>query len=40
MDLLKDLDFYYVIDLFLKYVWVVSLKDKKDVTVVNAIQKF
>ena len=27
------------IDLFSKYAWVVTLKDKKGVTVVNALQK-
>ena len=28
-----------VIDLFSKYAWVVHLKDKKDVSIVNAFQK-
>ena len=28
-----------VIDIFSKYVWVVPLKDKKDVSIVNAFQK-
>ena len=28
-----------VIDIFSKYAWVVSLKDKKGVTIVNAFQK-
>ena len=28
-----------IIDIFSKYVWVVSLKDKKDVSIVNAFQK-
>ena len=28
----------YVIDIFSKYAWVVSLKDKKGVTIVNAFQ--
>ena len=27
------------IDLFIKYAWVVPLKDKKDITIVNAFQK-
>ena len=27
-----------VIDIFSKYAWVVSLKDKKDVSIVNAFQ--
>ena len=38
-NLVKDLDFYYVIDIFSKYAWVVPLKDKKVVTIVNAFQK-
>ena len=29
----------YVIDIFRKYSWVLPLKDKKDVSVVNAFQK-
>ena len=29
----------YVIDIFSKYAWVVPLKDKKDVSIVNAFQK-
>ena len=28
-----------VIDIFSKYAWVVPLKDKKSVTIVNALQK-
>ena len=28
-----------VIDIFCKYAWVVPLKDKKSVTIVNAFQK-
>ena len=28
-----------VIDIFSKYTWVVSLKDKKDISIVNAFQK-
>ena len=28
-----------VIDSFSKYAWVVPLKDKKDITIVNAFQK-
>ena len=35
----KDLDFYYVIDIFSKYAWVVPLKDKKGISIVNAFQK-
>ena len=29
-----------VIDIFSKYVWVVPLKDKKGVSIVDAFQKF
>ena len=29
----------YAIDLFSKYVWVVPIKDKKGVSIVNAFQK-
>ena len=29
----------YVIDIFSKYAWVVPLKDKKGITIVNAFQK-
>ena len=29
----------YIIDLFSKYAWVVPLKDKKEVSIVNAFQK-
>ena len=28
-----------VIDIFSKYAWVVSLEDKKDITITNAFQK-
>ena len=28
----------YAIDLFIKYVWVVPLKDKKGITIINAFQ--
>ena len=34
-----DLDFYYVIDIFSKYAWIVPLKDKKGISIVNAFQK-
>ena len=37
--MVKDLDFYCVIDIFNKYAWVVPLKDKKDVSIVDAFQK-
>ena len=33
------LDFYYVIDVYSKYVWIVPMKDKKNITLVNAFQK-
>ena len=29
-----------VIDIFSKYVWVTTLKDKKSITIINAYQKF
>ena len=29
----------WVIDIFSKYRWVVPVKDKKDITIVNAFQK-
>ena len=36
----KELRFLLrIIDIFSKYAWVVSLKDKKDVSIVNAFQK-
>ena len=35
-----DLDFYCVIDIFSKYAWVVPLKDKKGVSIVDAFQKY
>ena len=28
-----------VVDIYIKYTWVISLKDKKDITVTNAFQK-
>ena len=34
-----DSDFYCVIDIFSKYAWVISLKDKKGISSVNAFQK-
>ena len=36
---MKDLDFYCVIDIFSKYAWVVPLKDKKGVSIVNVFKK-
>ena len=30
---------FYVIDIFSKYTWVVSLKDKKGISIVDAFQK-
>ena len=32
-------DLFCVIDLFSKYTWVVSLKDKRGITIVNVFQK-
>ena len=29
----------YVIEIFSKYAWVISLRDKKDTTITNAFQK-
>ena len=29
----------YVIEIFSKYAWVFSLRDKKDITITNAFQK-
>ena len=29
-----------IIDIFSEYAWIVPLKDKKDITVANAFQKF
>ena len=31
--------FYYVIDMFSKYAWVIFLKDKKRITITNVFQK-
>ena len=37
----KEIKFLlFVIDIFSKYAWVVPLKNKKDVTIVNAFKKF
>ena len=33
---MKDLDFYYMLLIFIKYAWVVPLKDKKGVRNVDA----
>ena len=38
VNLIRDLEFYYVIDIFTKYAWVVPLKDKKCISIVNAFQ--
>ena len=35
----KEFDFYYVIDIFSKFAWVVSLKNDKCITITNAFQK-
>ena len=32
-------DFYNVIDLYMKYTWVIPLKDKKGITITKAFQK-
>ena len=38
--MIKDLDFYCVLLIFFsKYAWVVHLKDKKGITMVNTFQK-
>ena len=34
-----DLAFFIVIDIFSKYAWVIPLKDKKGVSIVDAFQK-
>ena len=39
MQLISKLGLLCVIDIFSKYAWVVPLKDKKDVSIVNAFQK-
>ena len=36
---MKDLGFYYVIHIYSKSVWVIPLKDKKGITIINAFQK-
>ena len=35
----KGLDFYCVFDIYSKYAWVIPLKDKKEITIINAFQK-
>ena len=35
----KGLNFYYVIEIFSKYTWVIPLKDKKSISILNAFQK-
>ena len=35
----KDLDFLCVFDIYSKYTWVILLKDKKGITISNALQK-
>ena len=37
---MKKSVFYYVIDIFRKYAWVIPLKDKKGITMINSFQKF
>ena len=36
---MKDIDFYCVLLMYSKYAWVVPLKDKKRISIVNAFQK-
>ena len=38
VNLIRDLEFYYVIDIFSKYTWLVPLKDKKGISIVHAFQ--
>ena len=38
-NIIKELDFYYVIDIFSKYAWVLPLKDKKGINIVKAFQR-
>ena len=38
VNLINDLEFYYVIDIFSKYTWLVPLKDKKGISIVHAFQ--
>ena len=35
----KGFQFYYVIDTYSKYAWVIPLKDKKGIAITNAFQK-
>ena len=35
----KNLDLYYLINIYSKYAWVIPLKNKKGITVTNAFQK-
>ena len=39
VQLISKLEFFYVINIFSKYAWVVCLKDKKGVDIVDAFQK-
>ena len=34
----KGFRFFCIIDIFCKYAWVIPLKDKKDISIVNAFQ--
>ena len=38
-NLIKHFDFYYVIDYFSRYAWVLPLKDKRRIKITNAFQK-
>ena len=35
----KGIRFYYVIDIFSKSAWVITLKDQKRITITNAFRK-
>ena len=39
-NLIKDLNFHYVIDIYSKYAWVIPSKDKKVTRITNSSQKF
>ena len=38
-NLIKELFFYYVIDIFSKYLRIIPLKDNESITITNALQK-
>ena len=39
VNIIKDFDFYYVINIISKYAWVAHLKDKRGITHTNKFQK-